>query len=117
MMKDNQIKSKDDIIHSLQKQVLQKEGDITRMKVELDQLKQQLLNSKAMKGMMSNDAEKHLSAIKDKLKSYEIQKNQLDERNQVLELQLKRLTVEGVKCKSQVAAIDPDLEYYVNYKK
>ena len=45
------------------------------MKVELDQVKQQLLNSKAMKGMMSNDAEKHLSAIKDKLKSYEIQKN------------------------------------------
>ena len=63
--------------------------------------------------MLSSD----FTAIKDKLKSYEIQKNQLDERNQVLEQQLKRLTAEGVKCKSQAAAIDQDMEYYVNYKK
>ena len=61
--------------------------------------------------MVNND----LTAIRDKLKSYEIQKNQLDERNQVLEQQIKRLTVEGVKSKNVV--VDADIENYMNYKK
>ena len=92
---------------------MQKDNDNTRMKIELDQAKKIVFDNKTMKshqGLLNND----LTA---KLKSYEIQKNQLDERNQALEKELERMTVESAKSSKPAGVSDSDLDHYVNYKK
>ena len=63
--------------------------------------------------MLNNE----LTAIRDKLKSYEMQKSQLDQRNQVLEQQLKRMKVEGFNVKNSSMAEASESESLKNHKR
>ena len=63
--------------------------------------------------MLNNE----LTAIRDKLKSYEMQKSQLDQRNQVLEQQLKRMKVEGFNQKNSSMAEASESESLKNHKR
>lgn len=95
-LKETIIKSKDDVIANLKQQLQKRDSEVGHQQAGLDQLTKQVEQHKAIQSqqvLLNND----LSLIREKLSNYEMQKSQLEEKNEALEKQIHKLTVEGIK--------------------